>query len=125
MVESEPGGCVGGNLRERKVIHGTITGYTGGGCRCDACAAAGKEWRRKRQEKKRAMRPPNLPVEPLYGLLDDSNRREISKYLNRYGSRGIPIYRADYWCCRLGVHPWMVYGDLYFKDLWEGEQNVE
>ena len=110
------------NLANRTLNHGTITGYTTFGCRCDACANAGREWRHQRNLKRRKARPPMLPVEPLFGLLDDSNRRETMKFLRRYINHGIPIYRADFWCCKFGVHPYMVYGDLYFKDLWEGEE---
>lgn len=104
------------------MMHGTISGYTSGGCRCEPCMEAGREWRRKRQAKIVANRPPKLPVAPIYALLDDSNRRRYSSALNRYAKTGIPIYSADAWCCKLGVHPWMVYGDLYFQDLWEKEE---
>jgi hypothetical protein len=67
---------------------------------------------------------PRLPVEPIFNLLDSTNRRAIGDKLRRYRATGIPIYRADYWCCKLGLHPWLVYGDAYFQDLWEGETNV-
>jgi hypothetical protein len=103
------------------MMHGTINGYTRHACRCEHCAEAGRLWREKRKARARASAPPRLSVEPIYALLDDSNRREISNKLKRYKVKGIPIYNADFWCCKLGVHPWMVYGDAYFQDLWAGD----
>jgi hypothetical protein len=109
------------DLSNRVLRHGTLTGYTTFKCKCDLCAAAGAQWRAKRRKPKQ----PRLPVEPLYGLLHDGNRREMSHIFSRYLKNGIPLFRADYWCCRLGVHPYMVYGDAIWVDLWEVDNSVE
>lgn len=121
MVENKQGGCMARDLSNRVLRHGTLTGYTTFKCKCDLCAQAGAAWRAKRRKPKQPM----LSVEPIFGLLDDTNRREISRYLCRYRKTGIPLFRADYWCCRLGVHPYVIYGDQIWNDLWEGEMNVD
>lgn len=114
---------MGKDLRNRRLTHGTITGYTTHGCRCEPCAEAGARWREKRKARYAAKpKPPMLPVEPILAILDDYNRREITLVLKRSMARGISVYRADRICCKLGVHPWMVYGDLYFQDLWKQEE---
>lgn len=109
---------MGKNPRRSPITHGTLTGYTNCGCRCEACAAAGKKWR----EKRKSRQAPRLPIQPILDKLDDSNRRQMMKSLGRYIDTGIPLFSADYWCCKLGLHPWLVYGDLFFQDIWEGDQ---
>lgn len=101
------------------MMHGTLTGYTNKGCRCADCKAAGKQWRENRRPKRVQRR---LPVEPIIAMLDDSNRRDFMHGLKRFVDVGIPIFSADHWCCKLGYHPWMVYGDVWFEDIWEKEK---
>lgn len=104
------------------MIHGTITGYTRHACRCEHCAQAGRDWREKRKARRNAI--PRLPVEMIYPHVKGADRRRQMAALQRYAKQGIPIYKADIWCCRLGLHPWFVFGDLYFQDLWEAEQHA-
>ncbi len=103
--------------------HGTITGYTTFKCKCELCAAAGAAWRAKRRKHHLPMR--YLPIEPLLPYVDDHHHRAFSEVVRRCRKDGMNIYTADRWCITFGVHPWVVYGDAFFSDVWEGEQNVE
>lgn len=99
-------------------MHGRYKTYKQNGCRCEPCREAGKVWRSENR-KPRAQR--RLPVEPILAQLDDYNRRDYMHGLKRFIGPGIPIFSADHWCIKLGLHPWIVYGDLWFQDIWEGE----
>ena len=107
------------------VKHGTITGYTNGGCRCVECAAMGAAWRAKRREREKKPPVPRLPVEPLLPYFADHESRKVRHYLYRYQATGVTVFKVDELCCRLGLHPWMIYGDTFFQDVWEGETNVD
>lgn len=37
----------------------------------------------------------------------------------------VTVFQADRLCCRIGYHPYEVYGDLYFQDLWEKHEQAE
>jgi hypothetical protein len=43
----------------------------------------------------------------------------------RYGERGVTIGFADRFCIGIGKHPWEVYGDLWFQDLWDKEKKKD
>lgn len=123
MGQRKQGGCMARDLSNRVLNHGTITGYTTFKCRCVPCAAAGAAWREKRRKHKLPMR--YLPIEPLMRFVDDENRRAFSHVVKRCKVKGLNVYAADKWCVQFGVHPWVVYGDAFFADIWEGENNVE
>lgn len=104
--------------------HGTITGYTKYACRCVECAAAGAAWRVKRRERNRKPPVPRLPIEPLLPYFADRETRKIRHYMYRNREVGLTVFKVDELCCRLGLHPWMIYGDAFFQDVWEGDRNA-
>ncbi len=58
-------------------------------------------------------------------VVADENRRAFSHVVKRCKVKGLNIYAVDKWCVQFGVHPWVVYGDAFFSDIWEGDQGVE
>jgi len=36
---------------------------------------------------------------------------------------GIRLYRADKICIQYGYHPYEVYGDTWYEDIWNKEKN--
>lgn len=97
--------------------HGTANGYNGHACRCDRCREA---IRLKNQGRTRQQR--RLPVEPVMRFTDCEIRHKYFQTLKAGQERGWTIAQADRFCCRvLGLHPWVVYGDEWFADLWQKE----
>lgn len=115
MGEREQGGCMAADLRPG-ISHG-IRGYTHNKCRCEVCDAAGAVWKAKRRKVKLPTR--YLPVEPLLRFVDEEHRRAFGHVVKRCRDKGMSVYLADKWCVKLGVHPWVVYGDAFFADIWE------
>jgi hypothetical protein len=91
---------------------GTNAGYSHG-CRCDACKAAASVVRQRHRGS-----TVKLPVDPLIRLLTPQEVRSCQGTLERYKETGMTPYQADRLCCKFGWHPWMVFGDLWFADLW-------
>jgi len=83
------------------------------GCRCEACVAAAAVVRERHRASK-----VKLPVEPLLKLLSPLEIQSCKGTLERYKEVGMTPYQADRMCCRFGWHPWLVFGDLWFADLW-------
>lgn len=91
---------------------GTNNGYQLG-CRCEACVSAAAVVRERHRASK-----VKLPVEPLLKLLSPQEVRSCQATLERYKQSGMTPYQADRICCKFGWHPWLVFGDLWFADLW-------
>lgn len=98
----------------RKTEHG-LYAYTALGCRCYVC--------KKAMARKNAARPQcattYISVQPLIDRFGDTfvkrNPRNIPKWLKI----GISHRAADRICVEYGYHPYEVYGDLWFYDIWE------
>lgn len=64
-------------------------------------------------------------MEPLARLADDYFKSRHQVIFDKSRTQGLTIYQADRLCCEAGLHPWLVYGDLWFKDLWEKDEQAE
>ena len=99
--------------------HGSLACYRAG-CRCDPCREAGRIGNRRRS---RGL--PRLPIEPL-ARLTDAHFKDAHQYVFRNAhTKGLTIYQADKLCCEAGLHPWLVYGDAWFQDLWEKNEQTK
>lgn len=99
--------------------HGSVSSYRGG-CRCEPCREAGKI-----DNKQRRRGLPRLPVEPLARLTDSHFKDAHEHIFSSRRKKGLTIYQADRLCCKAGLHPWLVYGDLWFQDLWEKDEQAK
>jgi hypothetical protein len=96
---------------------GTNTKYRNEGCRCAECKEAGRVSNAGRKSRS-AIR---LPIEPLLPYMGRDLRNSYRDTIRKALVEGLTIYRADVLCCRIGRHPWEIYGDLWFQDLWEDD----
>ncbi len=100
--------------------HGKLNTYKRDGCRCDLCKEVGSKYNATRY------RPQfRLPIAPILECLDSSQNTKRVRLEQRYGERGVTIGFADRFCISMGKHPWEVYGDLWFQDLWDKEKKNE
>lgn len=97
--------------------HGTNTKYRNEGCRCSECKEAGRVSNAGRKSRS-AIR---LPLEPLLPYMSQSFKTSNRVTIKDARTNGLTIYRADALCCKMGRHPWEIYGDLWFQDLWEDD----
>jgi len=100
--------------------HGRLNTYKRDGCRCDICKEVGSKYNATRY------RPQfRLPIAPILECLDSSQNTKRVRLEQRYGERGVTIGFADRFCIGIGKHPWEVYGDLWFQDLWDKEKKKD
>lgn len=92
--------------------HGLIATYASG-CRCEPCRDALK---RKNARRKRAH--PTLPTSFLVTHLPKDFTSRYKKSLATWEDKGIPVFTADTICVEYGLHPWTVFGDLWYQDVW-------
>lgn len=96
--------------------HGTTQMFKKGGCRCADCQQAFY------LHKVRTGRYiPRLPVEPIVAVMTDGQRHLYKDWILIRRKHGVKIYDADQMCVSLGLHPMVVYGDLWLSDTWGKE----
>jgi hypothetical protein len=100
------------------VTHHNRTGYVNG-CRCPICHDANNEYQR---EYRRHERKKNLPLGPMLQLFGDQHDTDIATLLGvtqttftQWKRQGIPLVEADRIVCSIGIHPFYVWGDAYWK----------
>jgi hypothetical protein len=93
--------------------HGTVRAYRVHGCRCDECSQNHYFW-----AVGRGKIHPRLPVEPIIGVMTDTQRHLHRAWILQRRKFGVRLHEADKMCVSLGMHPWTVYGDLWFSDTW-------
>jgi hypothetical protein len=102
--------------------HGRIGAYREG-CRCEPCKTVGKESNAKR--KRRSTGQPTINVQPMKDNLPKVFLHDHRGPLVEWEKTGIPIFFADRICIKYGHHPWNIFGDEWYRDLWEqGETNA-
>lgn len=89
------------------------------GCRCDKCKATIKARNLKRGGRKRV---PKVPFDPIIEAMSLEMRGIHSNTVRANAGKEISIFMADRWCVKLGYHPWTIYGDLWFRDIWESNE---
>lgn len=104
-----------------QAVHG-LSRYKKFGCRCSICSEAYEEYKLKnRKTNKRLF----IPCDPLVSLLEDKfpgRALEMRDTLRRWKKRGtVDLYEADRICIMIGLHPYSVFGDLYFVGLEDQE----
>ena len=99
--------------------HGRIGAYREG-CRCEPCKFAGKESNRNRKRREAAQ--PKISVQPMKDGLPANFMHEHRAGIPRWETEGIPMFMADRICVKYGHHPWNIFGDEWYKDLWEKEE---
>jgi Tat protein secretion system quality control protein TatD with DNase activity len=52
-------------------------------------------------------------------------RSSRAALIKAQSGKTISLFQADRLCCSIGLHPWHVYGDLYFKDIWEKDEQAK
>ena len=97
--------------------HGTRKKYEVEKCRCDLCCARRRQYNKERNEQKKNNRI-YLPPEPIWEVMTQEQRNNAPTFMSAYSKKGIPLYNADRWCIKLGLHPWSVYGDVWFEESW-------
>jgi hypothetical protein len=100
--------------------HGKLNTYKRDGCRCDLCKEVGSKYNATRYRPR-----PRLPLAPILACLDESKKTNKARLEKTYGETGVTIGWADRFCISMGKHPWEVYGDLWFQDLWDKEKKKD
>lgn len=95
--------------------HGTVSCYRNGGCRCDECRMAVRDIKRLQAQ-------PTLSVQPMIDKLPIDFRIRFRDSLINWQKNGIRLYRADKICIQYGYHPYEVYGDTWYEDIWNKEK---
>jgi hypothetical protein len=95
------------------VKHGTISAYRTHKCRCVECKICYYRWSVSRGDSH-----PRLPVEPIYEVMTATQRHLHKDWLWSHRKHGVRLHEADKMCVSLGLHPWTVYGDLWWSDMW-------
>lgn len=64
---------------------------------------------------------PRFPIQPLIDKLGWSRSRVLKRFgwttdtwRRAEAQGGLPLCKADEWCCALGMHPVEVWGDLWW-----------
>ncbi len=98
----------------RKTEHG-LYAYNALGCRCEVC--------KKAMRRKNAARPSRkstyITVQPLIDKFGDKFTKQYPGSLVKWLEGGITHRSIDRICVEYGYHPYEVYGDLWFEDIWE------
>lgn len=75
-----------------------------------------------------------LPFAPIEALMARRYERQLNlpelvsvlgmsvRSLRRFRSEGVPYLTGDKLAVAAGLHPWHVWGDLWWADLWVGEE---
>lgn len=100
--------------------HGTRTGYTYHGCRCDLCREAKRQLDQDYRNRQHIQKPGSLywPLEPLFHAAGTNQYTELAvrtgmpaRTLHRATIRGLTDRLADRAATRLGLHPAMIWHD--------------
>lgn len=89
------------------------------GCRCIDCKTIGSIQNKERNSR----RNKRLPIAPLIEKLPPEFRSRYRDSIRSWEKIGITLFAADRICCQYGFHPWVVYGDIWYWDINEG--NIE
>lgn len=109
------------------MTHGTLHAYISG-CRCDECKARKSEYARlwRDQEGLRARCFDFAPLERIILGRDLAlNTVASGTSVKEWRLRGIPWDRADTLCCKLGMHPFDVYGEDWYDLMAMLDQDME
>jgi hypothetical protein len=110
------------------------------GCRCDLCRDANREYHRNYRhqrkygklnvDKETKKAPPtniqniNLSIQPLLKYInhaDDTITGErfgvTRSAVMRWKRNGVSVVTADRLACHIGVHPYIIWGNDYFKGM--------
>jgi hypothetical protein len=66
-----------------------------------------------------------LPIEPLLKVLPSEWRQTHHKSIATWQRIGLTVFHADRLCCKFGYHPWTIYGDLWFQEIWESNEQTK
>lgn len=98
----------------RKTEHG-LYAYGALGCRCEVC--------KKAMRRKNAARPSRkstyITVQPLLDKFGDKFAKQHELSMPKWLEKGISHRAIDTICVKYGYHPYEIYGDLWFEDIWE------
>jgi hypothetical protein len=93
--------------------HGTVRGYRVHGCRCAECSETHYFW-----AVNCGKIHPRFPVDPIVEVMTETQRHVHRAWIRQRRKYGVRLHEADKMCVSLGLHPWTVYGDLWFSDTW-------
>jgi len=105
------------------MIHGRSS-YLKYGCRCDVCSTDAREYK---AEYKKRMNPEvtfRLDCQPLLeqlgrdGMLDRVPRGTKLAWIKN----GMTVYKADSWCIKFGYHPALVFGQDFYAECFDDEE---
>jgi len=96
--------------------HGVYNSYKNG-CRCDPCKEAYSTWKKARVV--------TLPFDQLLTVMTKEQKVSHANLIAAKTGGTISLFHADKLCCKFGYHPWQVYGDLYFRDIWEKDEQAK
>ena len=96
--------------------HGTTSTYKKYKCRCADCHEA-----YYRHKVKLGRKIPRLPVQPIVDVMTEGQRHLYKDWIWQRRRHGVRLYEADAMCIGLGLHPMIVYGDLWLSDTWGTE----
>lgn len=104
------------------MIHGEPRTYKRG-CRCRPCTDAVNEYNRNKDRRKKQQA--RIPFDPILSVMSMEQKRQHWALIESSTGKTIPIYQADRLCIKFGYHPWTVYGDMWFQDLWEKDEQAK
>jgi hypothetical protein len=99
---------------------GTRYKYIKRKCRCELCKEAIAVYNKERARRKREV--PHFPLQPVIDRMTKHQRGLHETLIKTSSDKSLSVYRIDRLCCSLGFHPYEVYGDLWYEDIWNSEK---
>lgn len=88
--------------------------YRNRGCRCNICKNA-----MRRVNGKRVRINKQITVQPLIDKFGEPFVKRFEGSVPKWLAEGISHRAIDRICVGYGYHPYEVYGDLWFEDIWK------
>lgn len=99
---------------------GTRYKHTKHGCNCALCLEAVERYNEERARKKKEM--PRFALQPIVDRMTREQKESHSGLIKANAGKSLTIYKIDRLCCSLGFHPYEVYGDLWYEDIWNSDK---
>ena len=100
-----------------ELVH-SLSRYKKYGCRCEQCCDAYSKYRESRRKRPQKV---FVPATPLIEFLESqypARAIEMRNIMKGWRSRGtVDLYEADKVCIKLGIHPYEIFGEIYFLGL--------
>jgi hypothetical protein len=101
-----------------ELSHGSQYTYYKLKCRCQECTDGIKKAIKDNNEKRKSRKAARLSILPLLEFLPKEFSFDYRRSISKWEQRGLTVYEADRICTKYGFHPFLVYGNAWYDDMW-------